>query len=254
MSMSFWSRCLITFINLDKDVERRQRVEREFARLGLPGERFPAVWWADVPEAEQAKLYNAALNSEQYYKPLVNGEKGCYASHIHVWRKFLASESEWLVVLEDDVVLDDSFPAVVQAIAGVQGQWDMVKLMGRLQGEKVRARRPLTPQHDLIAYQRVPSMTAGYVLSREGARKLLQSRIPFGRPIDVDLRFWWENDLTILGVLPPVVLLDETSEVSSIEGVRPPVGWLMRWRKIRMKAALTLGNMRHLAMRAKTLD
>lgn len=236
----------IVFINLDKDMQRRERVEAEFTRLGLPGERLPAVWWKQRPAEEQAALYSQELNRAQYYKPLVDGEKGCYASHILAWRRLLESDAPALVVLEDDVVLDDSFAQAVQAIATLEQGWDMVKLMGRPQGEKIRSGVPLTPRHQLIQYRRVPSFTAGYVVSREGARKLLQSRVPFGRPIDIDLRFWWENDLRVLGVQPPVVRLDTTSEDSSIAGRKPPAGWATRWRKLAMKVRLTWGNARHL--------
>lgn len=236
----------IVFINLDKDVERRERLLAECARLNLPGKRFPAVWWKELSQHEQDDLYSAELNQQQYYKPLVNGEKGCYASHLQAWKQLLASEEPAIVVLEDDVVLDDSFEAVVRAVMDAGEDWGMVKLMGRFSGEKVQARKPLTSTHELIWYRRVPSMTAGYVVSRSGARKLLESRIPFGRPIDVDLRFWWENDLTILGVQPPVVRLDSTSEISTIEGPRPPSGLPMRLRKLWMKWRLSWGNMRHL--------
>jgi len=236
----------IVFINLDKDVQRRERVEAEFARLGLPGERLPAVWWKQLPAEEQAALYHPGLNHAQYYKPLVDGEKGCYASHILAWRQLLAGDAPALVVLEDDVVLDDGFAQAVRAIAALGGEWDMVKLMGRPHGEKIRSEASLTPQHRLVQYRRVPSFTAGYVVSRQGARKLLQSRVPFGRPIDIDLRFWWENGLNVLGVQPPVVRLDVTSEDSSIAGRKPPASWATRWRKLAMKARLTWGNARHL--------
>ena len=240
----------IVFINLEKDAQRRARVEAEFARLQLPGQRLPAVWWKQLPAAEQAQLYSAELNRHQYYKPLVDGEKGCYASHIAAWRQLLASEAPAMVVLEDDVVLDERFAEAVQAIVALEAAhgtgWDMVKLMGRAQGEKLRAQRPLTTALALIEYRRVPSFTAGYVVSREGARKLLTSRVPFGRPIDIDLRFWWENDLRILGVQPPVVRLDVTSEDSSIAGRQPPAGWRTRWRKLAMKLRLTWGNARYL--------
>lgn len=235
----------VVFINLDKDAQRRARVEAEFARLGVAGERFPAVWWKQLPSEIQAGMYSPELNQTQYYKPLVDGEKGCYASHIQAWQQLLRGTAAAMVVLEDDVVLDDAFSEVVQAIAALPPDWDMVKLMGRFGDEKVRASKPLTTRHALIQYRRVPSMTAGYVVSRRGAQKLLASRLPFGRPIDVDLRFWWENDLQILGVQPPVVALDVTSEVSSIEGPRPPVGWSMRWRKLMMKVGLTWGNTLH---------
>ena len=233
----------LCFINLARDQERRARLESELLRLRLDGERIEAVWWADLPATAQSALYSEKLNRQQYYKPLVNGEKGCYASHLAAWQKLLDSQAPALIVLEDDVQLDPRFLEVTQAIAALTMPWDMVKLMGREQ-EKVRARRPLTATTELIDYLRVPSMTAGYVISRAGAAKLLAARRPFGRPIDVDLRFWWECDLRILGVVPPVVLLDDTSLVSSI-GQKPAMGVGAQWRKFRMKLQLTVLNTLH---------
>lgn len=235
----------LVFINLDKDSERRTRIEGQLAHLGLPGERLPAVWWKHLPPAEQSLLYSAERNHGLYYQPLVDGEKGCYASHIQAWRQLLASDAPALVVLEDDVRLTPQFADVVNAIAALQEPWDMVKLLGR-DREKVRSQRPLVPGTALVDYSRVPSMTAGYVVSRAGAAKLLAHRQPFGRPIDVDLRFWWECDqLRILGVSPSAIALDDTSEVSSIWDTRDTLTPSQRWRKFTMKLALTLGNAWH---------
>lgn len=235
----------LVFINLDKDSERRTRIEGQLAHLGLPGERLPAVWWKHLPPAEQSLLYSAERNHGLYYQPLVDGEKGCYASHIQAWRQLLASDAPALVVLEDDVRLTPQFADVVNAIAALQEPWDMVKLLGR-DREKVRSQRPLVPGTALVDYSRVPSMTAGYVVSRAGAAKLLAHRQPFGRPIDVNLRFWWECDqLRILGVSPSAIALDDTSEVSSIWDTRDTLTPGQRWRKFTMKLALTLGNAWH---------
>ena len=235
----------LVFINLDKDSERRTRIEGQLAHLGLPGERLPAVWWKHLPPAEQSLLYSAERNHGLYYQPLVDGEKGCYASHIQAWRQLLASDAPALVVLEDDVRLTPQFADVVNAIAALQEPWDMVKLLGR-DREKVRSQRPLVPGTALVDYSRVPSMTAGYVVSRAGAAKLLAHRQPFGRPIDVDLRFWWECDqLRILGVSPSAIALDDTSEVSSNWDTRDTLTPGQRWRKFTMKLALTLGNAWH---------
>ena len=235
----------IVFINLDRDAERRTRLLAELRQIDMPSERFPAVWWADVPPEQASRWYSDDLNARQYYKPLRNGEKGCYASHIGAWQQLLASDAPALVVLEDDVRLTPQFAEVVKAIAALQEPWDMVKLLGR-DREKVRSQRPLVPGTALVDYSRVPSMTAGYVVSRAGAAKLLAHRQPFGRPIDVDLRFWWECDqLRILGVSPSAIALDDTSEVSSIWDTRDTLTPGQRWRKFTMKLALTVGNAWH---------
>ena len=235
----------LVFINLDRDAERRTRLLAALQQIDTPSERLPAVLWADLPAEKASRWYSDTMNEGQYYKPLRNGEKGCYASHIGAWQQLLASDAPALVVLEDDVRLTPQFAEVVNAIARLQEPWDMVKLLGR-DREKVRSERPLVNGTALVDYSRVPSMTAGYVVSRAGAAKLLAHRQPFGRPIDVDLRFWWEcGQLRILGVSPSALALDDTSLVSSIWDARDTLTLSQRWRKLKMKLSLTVGNAWH---------
>ncbi len=234
----------ILYINLTKDAERRQRMQRQFAALDLLAQRLPAVWWADLPPEEQARHHSALLTQGQYFKPLGNGEKGCYSSHLAACQQLLASDAPALAVFEDDVRLLPDLPTALAAIGQLpQGSWDMVKLYGRAH-EKIASRRALVPGGlELITYRRVPSFAAGYVVSRAGARKLLDSRLPFGRPVDVDLRFWFENDLRIFGVYPSVIALDDTSADSSIwQAGRDRLTFAQRLRKLKMKLQLAWGN------------
>lgn len=242
----------IFYINLARDTERRHRLEAELARQGLEGTRFEAVWWADLDAAEQKQLYSAQRNARQYHTALVNGEKGCYASHLRLWQRLLATGAPAMVVLEDDVALKDGFAALLEAISQRQQPWDMVKLIGR-ERDTFRGRSPLTQGVDLVDYQRVPSLTAGYAISRQGAQKLCQSRLPFGRPIDVDLRYWWENNLTVLGVSPAALLLDETSFTSSIGNKAAAVRPGQRWRKFKRQFVYSILSAWHSARRGPLL-
>ncbi len=241
----------VRYINLDRDAERRTRLDAEIARLDLPGERFPGVLWTALPQAEQNALYSPTLNARQFHKPLVNGEKGCYASHIALWRWLLHSPYPAVVVLEDDVRLKDDFAAVCAAIAAMPAGWDMVKLIGRAElgkPEKLRKVQALCPGYQLVQYRRIPSLTAGYVLSRQGAQKLLSTRVPFGRPIDVDLRHWWESQhLVMRGLSPAAIELDDTSFESSIGAKVAERSLADKWRKARHKILYTLGNAWHAA-------
>ena len=72
---------------------------------------------------------------------------------------------------------------------------------------------------------------------------MLKTRIPFDRPVDVDLRFWFENNLRIFGVYPSVITLDDTSEISSIWTQKEASATTtQKLRKFRMKLALAWGN------------
>jgi glycosyl transferase family 25 len=239
----------IRYINLDRDTARRAALEGELKRLGLEAERFPAILWNALPQTEQNLLYSVALNARQHHLPLVNGEKGCYASHIRLWQWLLEGPQDCLVVLEDDVRLEDSFAEVCTAVAALSQPWDMVKLIGREglgKGEKLAASRPLAAGHALVRYRRLPSLTAAYVIHRRGAQKLLGQRLPFGRPIDVDLRHWWEcEDLAVLGVRPAAVQLAVTSQESSINATLKSLSWPQRWHKFLLKTRYTLANAWH---------
>lgn len=240
----------IRYINLERDTERRDRMQGELARLRLPGERFPAVLWSALSSEEQNALYSEEVNARQFHKPLVAGEKGCYASHLLLWQWLLESSHDAVVVLEDDVQLCDDFERVCSEIAAVSvPPWDMVKLIGRIglgKAEKQLTAVPLCAGYKLHGYRRVPSLTAGYVISRTGASKLLAHRKPFGRPIDVDLRHWWETDrLQILGLCPSVIELDATSLTSSIGVKVIEDRGRTKWRKFRNKLKYTLCNTWH---------
>ncbi len=205
----------IAYINLDADAVRRAHLEQQLRALGLCATRIPGVRWRDLPAAEQARLYSPALNARGYPRPLVDGEKGCYASHLRAVQHLLDSDAPALVVLEDDVTLDPSLPQVLNALAQLPHGWDVVKLHSRAK-EQTLLQRALCPDHMLATYRRVPSMTTGYVVSRSGAHKWLATRQPFGRPVDVDLRYWWESGLRVCGVVPGVVALRQHAQASSI--------------------------------------
>lgn len=234
----------IFFINLESDLKRRDHIETEFRNFGVHGQRLNAVLWSSLSEHEKKSYYSRDLNSVQYHTDLVNGEKGCYASHLQAWKILIDSDEQYIVVLEDDVCLTREFEPALKALINLDIPWDMIKLIGR-DHEKIRSRRHLISGIDVVEYARVPSYTAGYIINRAGAKKLLTSRQPFGRPIDIDLRFWWENDLQILGVYPSVLKLDITSQQTTIINRDTLKSWRGRLRKLKMKFLMTAINKYH---------
>jgi len=228
-------------LNLPDQTSRWAMVSQQFRTLGLPVQRARAVDGRLLPEQLRASLYDPALNRAQYHRPLVPGEIGCYASHIALWRDLVASGERAVAVFEDDVTVSAELPQILAALERLSMPWDLVKLVGRRR-EKVLTRLPFTRHADLIRYRRVPGLTAGYVIHRRGARKLLAQRPPFGRPIDVDLRHWWECDLNIVGVHPYPVQLGPASTVTTIPDRQVPLHAAGRVRKLAMQARYSFRN------------
>jgi GR25 family glycosyltransferase involved in LPS biosynthesis len=110
-------------------------------------------------------------------------------------------------VMEDDAVLGNEFASSVQdALGAVPSGWDFLHLSG-------------APAHavkcvvdvgatSIVRYSRVPSGTVGYVITLEGARKLLR---PIARrwPLDTDIRQPWQFGLDIYGVSPAIIAHDD---------------------------------------------
>jgi glycosyl transferase, family 25 len=236
----------IVYINLDEDAARREAMEQTLAQAGVHAVRLRAARWTRLAPTTQAQLYSAATNARQYHVPLVDGEKGCYTSHLIACEALLRSAHPALVVLEDDVRLLPAFASTLAPVTAATGSFDVLKL---IQPGRDRLRAPLRLAGGRVhigTFDRVPSFTAGQVLTRHGAQLLLKTRVPFGRPIDVDQRHWWENGLRIRGLMPSPIELAEASTSSSIWQQRTKtLPWAVRVKKLRWRLAYNIGNAWH---------
>lgn len=254
----------IAVINLASQTSRWFASKRQFDALGLEAIRHDAVDGSTLGVDQVRGLYCERLNAAQYHQPLRAGEIGCYASHIAVWQCLVESGDAAMAVFEDDLEIDADLPRVLEALTHVDVHADLVKLIGRSR-EQVRdsvalvEARPdrfvdagsrLVTERRLISYWRVPSLTGAYVITREGAKKLLAKRRPFGRPVDVDLRHWWECGLRIRGVHPYPVCGAPSAELSTIGARIKTAGFDGRLKKIASQARYTVGN--HLAVRSES--
>ena len=105
-------------------------------------------------------------------------------------------------VFEDDFVARDGLVDVLTMLCREEGYWDMVKLYAPNQAPRTVARRPLGPKREVVTPFKIPNHTTAYGLTREAARRLLCKAIPFFRPVDEDLKYFWETGIRVGLVLP----------------------------------------------------
>lgn len=240
-------------INMAANVTRLDHAARSLARAGIAFERFEAVDGRALEEAEVARVYDAKANRRRFRHPLIRPEIGCYLSHVALWRRIAASPAPGAVILEDDLAAAPDLAAVLDALAADTGAWDIVKLYARNPRLAVHGRRPLAPGRDIAIPRRVPSTTLGYVIRREAAARLLETSLPFSRPIDEDHKFVWEHGLAIAVVVPPPLSTGvEAAETGTIHdarraATRPRVQGLAGrgWRSLRYRLGFLLGLWRH---------
>jgi glycosyl transferase family 25 len=184
------------YLNLDQEAARRHAIEDQLACAGISAERVDAVDGSRPLPAELSHYFDAKHVMDA-------GALGCYASHIKAWRLITLKSLPHALVLEDDAILPANLSAILSdVIATLPKGWDMVHL-GTEPDRAVCEIAKVGPRK-IVQFSRVPPGAVGYLISRAGAKKLLQAK-PRVWPIDTDTRRPWVFKLDVYGVVAPPI-------------------------------------------------
>ena len=182
-----------------------------------PGPAFPGVNGRALPADRIAKVYDQRSNRARARHPLTPPEIGCYLSHIAAWRAVAALDAPGGIILEDDFRITGDFAGALQAVSADTGDWDMLKLFTfRPEAKRLRP-RPVGTGFEIAEPYKVPSTMLGYALRRDAANRLLHRAQPFFRPVDEDMKFYWERDLSIALLSPqPIAVGNQDTAEGSV--------------------------------------
>lgn len=131
---------------------------------------------------------------------LLPSEIGCFQSHWRLWKEVAEGDGGWMLIMEDDHVLDTGFP-----FAHVARQADKAGIpLLRLSYCFLQPSEPLgfIGMRQLLRFRHGPSGLGCYLLSRDGARRLLEAVKRIVRPVDDEVDRYFEHGLPILGLFP----------------------------------------------------
>jgi len=193
-------------------MDRLAACAKQLDAYSLPFDRVEAVNGDSLDSTVINKLYN--FNDSSYHKHMTKGELGCYLSHVRAWQKIVDEQLDYAVILEDDILLQENIQVGLEAIKYIQQPWDIIKLAEAPTKRKVVHQIP-AGDFSLVTYNKVPSRACAQVVSLNGAKKLLAKSINIKRPIDIELQYWWECELSVFGLKPYIVKAnhDEVSEI-----------------------------------------
>jgi glycosyl transferase family 25 len=188
-------------INLDRAPDRLARIAAQLQALGLRYTRLPAVDAKALTPAQRTALDETSYRRKHGMTPVL-GELGCYLSHVQAMRLFLAGEARFALVLEDDVLLHGSLPAVLRGLMAHPQRWDMVKLSAVHGGTPQRILQ-LVPGHDLAVMLSRCTGSSAYLVNRHAAlaylggpegceghgKGLLPMQLPYDHVFDQGWRF-----------------------------------------------------------------
>lgn len=177
----------VFMINLKRRTERREKMEITMKELGLDYTYFEAF---DGKTLTDEVLVDMGITlmpeyADPYHKrPMTMGEIGCFLSHYTIWQQIVERGLEEVLVLEDDIRFEPFFMERAEQImedARRIGGWDLIYFgRKRLQESEVFLKE--SENFVMVSYT---YWTLGYVISLQGARKLLAAD-PMKRLLPVD--------------------------------------------------------------------
>lgn len=189
----------IYVINLKGSTDRRAWMEAELESADVEGEFVSAV---------DGRRF--AARCDRRNGTLTKGEAALILSHRVVWRKLLASAAEHAAVLEDDVHLGRNFRGVLDldwrryAADVVKLETWMCSVWLSRRSEEAGSRRVHRLGYEHLA-------AAAYIISRDGARKLLRATRRLTVQVDVSLfggREIFDGEIHALQLVPAIAVQD----------------------------------------------
>lgn len=166
-------------INLDRSPERLEEFMAEARRAGVAVQRFAAIDARTLPDPIPGLAYPDWVRSGH------RGLAACTLSHAAVWRRIAAGDAPWGAVFEDDAILSRALPAFLADPDWIPPGIDLVKLDTMYDREFFGVLGRPAPAGRRL--RRVVSRhlgAAGYLISRDAARRLVDQADPLRMPID----------------------------------------------------------------------
>lgn len=213
------ARLLVLVINLDRSPDRLKRIGERLDSLGLAWERLPASDGRLLDTHDTALLDRTEFGRRHGKHPLP-GELGCYLSHVRAMRRVSESGAEFGLILEDDVQLGPTLPAVIASLQGCAQDWDLVKLSGIHHGNPRPVRR-LDRQHDLVVMLTRCTTSGAYFINRRCADHMGRHMLPMCIPFDHEFDRGWRWGVKVRYVQPYPVLHDQQTASTINESPTP---------------------------------
>jgi glycosyl transferase, family 25 len=188
----------VKVVSLPDARDRRDKFLESAATTDLPWAFFDACTGAAAPLA-----YDDAGARRVHGRVLQAGEIGTYATHFAAWQWLLDSEFEQMIVFEDDVVAD--WPMIAQlahtdfSAMGIH----YLRLFTKIPARWRKLKTPFFDRyHHLIRITSFALGTQAYLISREGAAKLVRHGAHIDCPVDAYMDKYWRHGVPNLALYP----------------------------------------------------
>ncbi len=214
----------IHIISLKSSTARRDLCAGMMGAANLPFTFFDAVNGATLNARTRKRSYDEAANMERFKRPLSTSEIGCYLSHLTLWKEIAKSKTGAAVILEDDAQIDAGLKTFLEQIENYDLTDVYLKLDGApdtLDPDDSSTTKMTLGRRKVIHAPQIAPRTTGYIIGARAAQKMIDYRKSFFRPVDIDIKHYWEHDVPVWTVMPQLVCETRSKgDESTIEASR----------------------------------
>ena len=183
----------IRFIALECESERIEFMNGWLEKTGLTDwEWLPGV---SIQDVSVCPSYDDRKRVQRYGYPMTPSEVGCFLAHRDCW-EYAVSENLCILILESDSVFcgdKGRLCALLESIMSCHDEWDLIRLHGIFEKNELWLRKITSLINEYTLEQSLgdPMGAGAYLVTPNGARKLLKASELFFQPVDVFLSSNW---------------------------------------------------------------
>jgi len=154
----------------------------QLSRIGLEYVRVPAV---DGRSFTPSELRELVTNNDRWKAQLTPSEVGCFLSHRRCFEEIASSSDQYAMVVEDDIEFTQDAADLIKEFHSMPSDSDLVKI--ETNGKKVLIDATVQIADTRYSVARLRSthiMSAGYIVSKDAAARLLAQMDKAWAPID----------------------------------------------------------------------
>jgi glycosyl transferase family 25 len=128
-------------------------------------------------------------------------ELGCYLSHLECLKKFIDSDAEFALILEDDVTITRDVVKLIELAMSFRSDWNMLRLSTVNHG-KWWSVRDLENGSSLAVCLTREKGAGGYLVDRKAATQMIKHLLPMRLAWDIAFDLEWLLGFKTLGIYP----------------------------------------------------
>jgi glycosyl transferase, family 25 len=192
----------IRVISLEDSIDRRAEFVKNVSDIDLDWSFFSGYKGIVSP-----LVYNEREAVRRSGRALFPPEIGAYVSHFKCWEWLANSEYDQAIILEDDVMVD--WRAITQ-LSQFNLSVHVIHLLRLFATHPIKCKivmyRFLSPNCHLVRTKGWYLGMQGYMLTKAGARRLVENYTNITAPVDWILMRYWEHELVNYSLFPfPVI-------------------------------------------------